>query len=82
MEKVTCHCERHQQGCGCLSQAFIERARNSFSSALMEAQSAEEFARKMKSPARHARDQHEWEGSATSILHECAVVESARKERS
>ena len=62
MEKVTCHCERHQQGCGCLSQAFIERARNSFSSALKEAQSAEEFARKMKSLARHARDQHEWEG--------------------
>ena len=27
---VVCHCSRHKQGCGCLSKAFIKKARNSF----------------------------------------------------
>jgi len=63
VEKVTCHCQqKHKEGCGCLSPAFIENARNNFSFALSAAQSSEEFAQKMTSLARHARDEHQWEG--------------------
>ena len=27
---VICHCSRHSSGCGCLTEKFIERARNNF----------------------------------------------------
>ena len=54
-------CSRHHSGCGCLSDNFIERARNNFSFILSQSQSAEEFATKMKALARHAHDEHEWD---------------------
>ena len=57
---VVCHCSRHKQGCGCLSKAFIEKARNSFSFILSKSESAEEFATRVKGLAMHARDQHDW----------------------
>ena len=58
---VVCHCSRHRSGCGCLSDNFIERARNNLSFILSQSQSAEEFATKMEALARHARDEHEWD---------------------
>ena len=46
-----------------MSDAFIEKARNNFSFVLSESQSAEEFATRLRTLPRHARDQHEWDGS-------------------
>lgn len=59
---VVCHCSRHSVGCGCLSNAFIEKARNNFSFILSESQSPEEFSSRLRLLPRHARDQHEWDG--------------------
>ena len=59
---VVCHCSRHKPGCGCLSDKFIERARNNFSFVLSDSNSPEEFAGRIRGLARHARDEHEWEG--------------------
>ena len=59
---VVCHCLRHKPGCGCMSNQFIERSRNNFSLILSHSESAEEFATKMRTLARHARDEHEWDG--------------------
>ena len=43
---VRCHCpNRHSQGCGCITDAFIMRARNNFSYILTDSKSAEEFAK-------------------------------------
>jgi len=59
---VKCHCsERHSQGCGCLTDAFIENARNNFSQVLKESQSAEDFRRKLNILSRHSRNEHQWE---------------------
>ena len=58
---VVCHCSRHRSGCGCLSNNFIERARNNFSFILTQSQSVDEFAAKVKALARHARDEHTWD---------------------
>lgn len=59
---VACCCpSRHHPGCGCLSDAFIERARNNFSFVLSQAQSAEEFKTKLNALPRHARDEHIWD---------------------
>ena len=58
---VVCHCSRHSSGCGCLTDKFIERARNNFSFILSNSESAEVFASKMKALARHSRDEHEWD---------------------
>ena len=57
---VVCHCSRHDSGSWCLSDKFIEWARNNFPSILSQSESAEEFATKMKALARHAHDEHEW----------------------
>ena len=59
---VVCHCSRHKPGCGCLSDKCIERARNNFSLVLSDSSSPEEFAGRIRGLARHARDEHEWEG--------------------
>ena len=59
--KVHCHCSNHHKvGCGCLSDAFIQKARNNFSYILKQSQSAEEFAKRLRCLPRHARDEHEW----------------------
>ena len=62
VDEVVCHCQRHKPGCGCLSEKFIEKARNNFSLILSMSESAEEFAVKIKALPRHARDEHEWDG--------------------
>ena len=59
---VVCHCSRHSTGCGCLNDKFIERARNNFCFILSMSESAEEFATKLRALARHACDEHEWDG--------------------
>ena len=59
---VVCHCTRHKVGCGCLADAFIEKARNNFSFILSESQSSDEFSSRLRLLPRHARDQHTWDG--------------------
>ena len=62
--KLRCKCEggNHSPTCGCLNPSFISKAHTNFTSILMEAQSQEEFVRRVKALAYHARDIHEWEG--------------------
>ena len=63
VNEVACCCpRRHHPGCGCLTEAFVERARNNFSFILSDSESAEEFARRIKVLPRHARNQHTWDG--------------------
>ena len=71
---MVCHCEkRHKLGCGCLSDAFIEKARNYFSLILSNSESAYEFAEALKMLPRHACDKHEWDGGKCT-LHELSVL--------
>ena len=59
---VRCRCpKRHRQGCGCITDAFIMRARNNFSYILTDSKSAEEFAKRLRVLPRHVRDEHKWE---------------------
>ena len=63
VKMVTCHCKsHHKSNCGCLSDAFIEKARTNFSCLLSQPNSAEEFATKLKALAMHAKDKHKWDG--------------------
>ena len=63
VDSVVCHCEkRHKPGCGCLSEVFIEKARNKFSLILSNSESAHEFAEALKALPRHACDKHERDG--------------------
>ena len=58
-----CHCTgNHSVGCGCLTPEFIAKAHTNFTSILREVESQEEFVTRLDSLARHARDEHEWEG--------------------
>ena len=59
--KASCHCDKHSQVCGCLTDGFIMRARNNFSNILTTSKSAEEFAKRLRVLPRHVRDEHEWE---------------------
>ena len=45
---VACHCSRHKPGCGCLSDKFIERARNNFAFVLSDSNSPDEFASRIR----------------------------------
>ena len=66
--------------CGCLTEKFIERARNFF--ILSMNQSAEEFATKMKALARHAHDEYEWDESRCDfdLPRACRCVKCEDKE--
>ena len=58
-----CKCQgNHSAGCGCLSEAFIAKAHTNFTSILMEAQSQEEFLRRLMALPKHAHDEHQWDG--------------------
>ena len=58
-----CHCTgNHSVGCGCLTAEFIAKAHTNFTSILRVVESQEEFVTRLHSLARHARDEHEWEG--------------------
>ena len=62
INEAVCHCkEKHPPGCGCLSEQFIEKARNSFSFILSTNESAEMFATKINALAKHACDVHKWD---------------------
>ena len=63
MDKLTCKCgKKHSDTCGCFTAAFISKAHTNFTSILMEAQSQEEFVKRLQALPKHARDEHQWEG--------------------
>lgn len=70
-----CCPNRHSPGCGCKSDAFISQAHN-FSPVLSESDSAEDFVEKLLVLARHARNEHEWDGGQCGFhpLRVCRVV--------
>ena len=57
-EYQSCKCVYHSSGCGCLSDTFISKAHTNFTSILIEAQSQDEFVRRVKALPRHAVDDH------------------------
>ena len=68
VDTATCHCQkRHKSGCGCLSEAFIEKARNNFSFILSNSESAQNFAESLMALPRHACDEHKWDGGMCSF---------------
>ena len=61
LDKLTCKCKgHHSDACGCLSAAFISKAHT----ILMEAQSQEEFVKRLLALPKHAREEHQWEGGS------------------
>ena len=62
--ELRCKCDggNHSATCGCLNAPFISKAHTYFTSVLMEAQSQEEFVKRLESLPKHARDIQEWEG--------------------
>ena len=71
---MVCHCEkRHTPGCGCLSAAFIEEARNNSSFILSNSEYAHKLAEALKVLPRHARDEHGWDGG-NCMFHELKVL--------
>lgn len=83
--EVHCTCEggNHSSTCGCLNQPFIAKAHTNFTSILMEAQSQEEFVRRVKALPYHARDIHEWEGGRCDFhpLRVCSCNNCDKKEQ-
>lgn len=64
---ATCHCKKdHRQGCGRLSDAFINRSRNNFSFILKDSETQEEVAKRLKSLPKHACDIHIWKENGVS----------------
>ena len=57
-EYKKCKCTRHSSGCGCLSDSFINLAHTKLTSILINAQSQEEFVKRVKALPRHAVDDH------------------------
>ena len=77
VDLVVCHCEKwHKPGCGCLSEAFIEKGRNKFSFILSNSESVHEFAEALKILPRHAHE-HEWDGGKCTfhVLKVCSCRE-------
>ena len=67
-----CCCTRnHKQACGCLTPAFVKKARINFHSSLVNAgTSPEAFSRIMKEVGSyHCRDVHEWENGGHCSFH-------------
>lgn len=52
-----------------MSEAFITQSRNNFSSVLSEADSAERFVETLLVLARHARNEHKWDGGQCDFHH-------------
>ena len=72
---VVCHCSRHKPGCGCLSDKFIERARNNFSFILSNSDSAEELLEGYADwPDMHATSTSGMMEGARFTNSECALV--------
>lgn len=66
ISNATCHC-KHKKGCGCLSDAFINQSRNNFSFILKDSQSPDEFARRLRSLPKHARNIHLWKENGKKL---------------
>ena len=47
--------------CGCLTDSFCQRARNSFSNILSTSKSAAEFRARLRGLVHHVQDRHQWE---------------------
>ena len=64
VDSAKCNCEngRHHTGCGCLSDAFCQRARNNFSTILSESETPKEFSERLQGLVHHVQDKHEWDG--------------------
>ena len=60
--ELSCKCTgNHRASCGCLTEALISKAHTNFTSILIEAQSQEQFVRRLKALPQHARDVHQWD---------------------
>ena len=57
-EYQKCKCKKHSSGCGRLSDTFIAKAHTNFTSILFQAQSQEEYVKRVKTLPRHAVDDH------------------------
>ena len=83
--KLRCKCEggNHSPTCGCLNLPLISKAHTNFSSILMEAQSQEEFVKRLEALPKHARDIHEWEGGRCDFhpLRVCSCKKCSDKEQ-
>ena len=83
--KFHCKCEggNHSPTCGCLNLPFISKAHKNFSSILMEAQSQEEFVKRLEALPKHARDIHEWEGGGCDFhpLRVCSCKKCSDKQQ-
>ena len=67
-------------GCGCLSETFCQRARNSFSNILSTSQSVAEFRRRLRGLVRHVQDQHEWTEEERCDKHDLTECEECNLE--
>ena len=73
LDKLTCKCiGHHSDACGCLSAAFISKAHTNFTSILMEAQSQEEFVKRLL--ALHVMSTSGREEDVSSTHFRCARV--------
>ncbi|XP_064386971.1 uncharacterized protein LOC135335416 isoform X2 [Halichondria panicea] len=68
---VECHCKSKncKAGCGCLTDVFCQRSRNSFSTILSTCESASDFSRRLSHLTHHVQDEHQWEEEQTCEKH-------------
>ena len=59
---VICCCKRHHVGCGCMTDAFCQRARNNFSKIFSSSDSPQEFSERLLNMVHHVQGVHKWEG--------------------
>lgn len=65
---LECTCKRHKKNCGCLSEAFLRQAKVNHFCVLLQSQSAEEYASKMRELwQHHGKNEHVWEGGKCSF---------------
>ena len=62
-----------KKGCGCLTDSFCQRARNSFSNILSTSKSAAEFRARLRGLVHHVQDRHQWEEELRCDKHNLTV---------
>ena len=72
-EYKKCH-----MGCGCLSESFCKRARNSFSNILSTSKSAAEFRRRLRGLVHHIQDEHKWTEEERCDKHDLTVCNDCK----
>ena len=76
-EYQSCKCVGyHRSGCGCLSDTFISKAHTNI---LIEAQSQDEFVRRVKALPRHAVDDHSQCDYHPLVVCPCGACENKGK---